>query len=159
MAVTQHNMALEEKKPTYLHVSNNLQLAQAQSVHEFYQSNIFKDKIIRLNPIIKAILYRRTDTFITLEEKKRCVKFISAMSNEAIPGIAKSHAVTKVTQSVKLPIPNATSYIISMAFNESDGILALCSTEGLIYFYEGYQRGGRKDFKLFKIVCTCEQSC
>ena len=78
------------------------------------------------------------------------------MSNEAIPGISKNNAVTKVVNSVSLPIPHHSTYILSMAFNEDEGVLALCSTEGLIYFYRGFQMGQRKDFKLFKIVCACE---
>ena len=83
-----------------------LQLAQAKFVHEFHQSNIFKDNIQRHNPIIKALLYRKTDTFITLEANQRNVKFLTAMSNEAIPGISKNNAVTKIVHQVDLPIPS-----------------------------------------------------
>ena len=43
MAVASHLMGLEEKRPKYLHETNMLQLAQAQCVHEFHESNIFKD--------------------------------------------------------------------------------------------------------------------
>lgn len=67
MAVAEHLMSLEARRPKYLHETNMLQLAQAQCVHEFHQSNVFKDQIQRHNPIIKAILYRKTDTYLTLE--------------------------------------------------------------------------------------------
>lgn len=43
MAVAEHLMSLEARRPKYLHETNMLQLAQAQCVHEFHQSNVFKD--------------------------------------------------------------------------------------------------------------------
>ena len=52
-----------------------------------------------------AILYHGTDTFITLESHAKCVKFLSAMSNQAIPGLSASTGqLTKVTQTVRLPL-------------------------------------------------------
>lgn len=46
------------------------------------------------------------------------------------------------------PGPN---YILSVAFNEKEKIIALCSTEQLIYFYRLYNN--QTDWKLFKIIC------
>ena len=106
MALAHITTGEEAKKPLFLHTTNMLQKAQAQCINEFHQSNIFKDTMVRHNPIIKAIIYRWTDTFITLQENHRSVKFVTAMSNEAIPGISKNHAVTKVDQKVSLPILN-----------------------------------------------------
>lgn len=57
------------------------------------------------------------------------------MSNQAIPGLSSSATqYTKVHQKVNMPIPGP-SYILSVAFNEKDKIMALCSTDSLIYFY------------------------
>ena len=81
------------------------------------------------------------------------------MSNEAILGISKNKASTKIVQQIDLPIPSRSAYILSMAFNEKDSILAICSTESLVYFYRGINYGSKQDFKLFKIVCTCQQEC
>jgi hypothetical protein len=58
------------------------------------------------------------------------------MSNQAVPGIAqdtKNHTI--VLQTIELHLPNE-AYILSAAMNEQDGILAVTSTEGLMYFYK-----------------------
>lgn len=100
-----------------------------------------------------ALLYQATDTFITLEAKAKHVKFLSAMSNQAIPGLSNHHEMSiKMTQKIALPVSASNIYILSAAFNEKDKILALCSTESLIYFYRVY--GNQKDFRLFKIICS-----
>jgi hypothetical protein len=58
------------------------------------------------------------------------------MSNQAIPGIAQdSIGRTRVLQTIELHLPNE-AYILSAAMNEQDGLLAVTSTEGLIYFYK-----------------------
>ena len=87
---------------------------------------------------MKAILYHGTDTFITQEQKTKSVKLLTAMSNQAIPGLQSStKQLTKVVQKVKLP-NEGPSYILSVAFNEKDKVIALCSTEAFIYFYRRY---------------------
>ena len=69
--VAQHLMRLEEKEPDYKHSNNMLQLARSQIYQPFQLSNTFKDKLVRNSPIVKAILYHGTDTFITQEAKTK----------------------------------------------------------------------------------------
>lgn len=79
------------------------------------------------------------------------------MSNKAIPGLANYNEQSiKMTQKVTLPL-KGSAYILSVAFNEKDKILALCSTESLIYLYRCYSN--QKDFRLFKIICSHGIGC
>ena len=66
-AVAQHILHLEESQPDYLHQNNMLQVARSQIYQEFHPSSTFKDTLVRNSPIIDAVLYHGTDTFITLE--------------------------------------------------------------------------------------------
>jgi len=51
------------------------------------------------------------------------------MSNKAIPGLSNNNEQSiKISQKVTVPLKGA-AYILSVAFNEKDKILALCSTE------------------------------
>lgn len=79
------------------------------------------------------------------------------MSNQAIPGLSNSTVQsTRMVQKVHMPIAGP-SYILSIAFNEKDKVIAMCSTESLIYFYRCY--GNQTSWKLFKIICAHGISC
>lgn len=115
-----------------------LQVARSQIFQKFNLSSTFKDRLVRNTAIVSAILYHATDSFITLEHQARSVKFISAMSNQAIPGIAsKTRQTTKVNEQIHLPA-SGSNYILSVAFNEKDRVVALCATDGMMYFYRRY---------------------
>ena len=83
---------------------------------------------------------------------------MTALSNQVIPGISTNTTqLVKSKNKVTLPQMGTRStrqaYILSMAFNEKDKVLALCSTDALIFFYRII--GNNKDFKLFKTICSC----
>ena len=81
------------------------------------------------------------------------IKVLSAQSNKAIPGIShESQAGTNIMQTIELHLPNE-AYILSAAINQEQGMLALTSTEGLMYFYL-YSSNIQK-FRVFKIICAC----
>ena len=83
-----------------------------------------------------ALIYKKIDAIITLESNTRKVKVLHAHSNEAIPGIASNNVKgTKIMQTIELMLPNE-AYILGIAIDEEEGILALTSTEGLMYFYK-----------------------
>jgi hypothetical protein len=57
-----------------------------------------------------------------------------------------------VLQTIELHLPNE-AYILGAALNEEDGMLAVTSTEGLMYFYKYSTQIQR--FRVFKIICCC----
>ena len=129
-----------------------LQVARSQIYQKFALSSTFKDRLVRNTAITKAILYHQTDTFITLEHQAKSVKFVTAMSNQAIPSLAsKTRQSAKVKETIHLPIAGQ-NYVLSVAFNEQDKIVAVCCTDGQMYFYRRY--GSQSDWKLFKIICS-----
>jgi len=120
---------------------------------QFNESNVFIDSINRNTPIQKALVYKKIDAVIILETNKRSINLLSAMSNAAIPGISSGTSqANKLIQTIELPLPNQ-AYILSVAMNEEDGMIALTSTESLIYFYKFNSQISK--FRLFKIICCC----
>ena len=65
-----------------------LMVARSQIYKNFMLSTTFKDKLVRNTPIVTSLLFQDTDTFITLEAKAKHVKFLTALSNQAIPGLS-----------------------------------------------------------------------
>ena len=146
-------MKQEETLPKYLHYANLLHKAQAQKHLQFNESNVLIDTINRNTPIQKALVYKKIDAVIILETNKRSINLLSAMSNQAIPGISSGTSqANKLIQTIELPLPNQ-AYILSATMNEEDGIIGLTSTEGLIYFYKYNSQISK--FRLFKIICCC----
>jgi len=74
------------------------------------------------------------------------------MSNQAIEGGVDTVAYSKLKQTLSMPFQN-NCYILSVALNEAEGMIAFSTTESLIYFYRMF--GNNQDFRLFKIVCMC----
>ena len=90
---------------------------------------VFQDRITRNQPIVKSLINMKTDSFLTLENRSKKIKILTAMSNQAIQGISTNMTThTEVVETIQPPF-KADSHILSMALNEEDQLIALTTTE------------------------------
>jgi len=108
------------------------------------------------NSIVEKVLhYKKSDILLVLEQGQRNVSLTSAYSDlncaDEPNSIVKQGKIT--------PILAKKQFILSLAHNESEGTVALTTTQGLIFFYQNIQGRGKFYFRLFKILCACNLSC